>query len=37
MGLTHYLNLTMTQVHEHQGVLYELDIRLLIFTQKFNF
>ena len=30
MELDHYLNLTMAQVCEHQGVLYELDSRLLI-------
>ena len=35
MGLTHYLNLTMVQVCEHQGVLYELDTRLLIFNKTF--
>ena len=30
LEMTHYLKLLMVQVHEHHGVLYELDTKLLI-------
>ena len=30
--LAHYLNLTMTQVHENSGVVCELDTKLLVFS-----
>ena len=30
--LNHYLNLTMIQVQEHHGVLWELDAKLLVFN-----
>ena len=33
MELAHHLDLTMVQVHEHQGDLYELDTKLLIFNK----
>ena len=32
LDLTHYQNLTMIQVCEHYSILYELDMRLLIFN-----
>ena len=33
LELTHYLNLMIVEVCEHQTVLYELDTRLLIFSK----
>ena len=33
MELTPYQSLTMVKVHEQQGILYELETRLLIFNK----